>query len=112
MDFKFPKNDRSYYWTSHSKKKMLQYSIGANMIKRIIRFPDRKEEGIAENTIASMRCKVGKSSVKETWVMYQFEKGKKKIISTWIFPGKSPKNNEIFVPEEAWEEIYKHQKEV
>jgi len=57
-----------------------------------------------------MRRKVGKSSTKETWVMYQMEKGKKKIISTWIFPGESSINKEIFVPEEAWEEIYKHQK--
>ncbi len=110
MNIKFPKNDRNYCWTSHSKRKMIQYSIGPNLVKRVIRFPDRKEEGIVENTVASMRRKVGKSSTKETWVMYQYEKGQKRVISTWIFPGESPINKKIFVPEETWIEIYKHQK--
>lgn len=108
MEIKFPKNDKRYYWTSHSKNKMLQYAIGPNVVKRVIRFPDRREEGIAQDTVAVMKKKERKSGVKETWVMYQFEKSIRKIISVWIFPGESPKNNDIFIPEETWDEIYKH----
>lgn len=119
-----PKNDHKYTWTYHSKGKLIQYGIGPGLVKRIIRHPERKEEGIAEQTIAVMKTK-GKKNTQEVWVMYQIAKsGKRKvkslesktrnsnpgkiiIISAWIYPGVSPKGKEIFVPDEVWDEISK-----
>jgi hypothetical protein len=37
--------------------------------------------------------------------MYQIIKGKKRIISTWIYPGETEPGAEIYVPDEVWEEI-------
>lgn len=105
----------------HCRFKLKQYGLSPNKIKRIIRFPDRKEEGIAPNTIAVMQLKNKKDPKKgEIWVMYQTKVksqkskvkitsqksklagAKTKIISVWVFPGISPKGKEIFVPDEVW----------
>ena len=104
---KEPQNSAEYFWTMHSKKKLFQYALSPGIVKRILRFPDRKEEGIAEDTIAVMKDRSTKSTEKEVWVMYQQERGrKKKIISTWVYPGKSPRNRkEIFIPEDALAEL-------
>jgi hypothetical protein len=75
------------------------------VIKRVIRHPDRKEEGIAEKTVAVMKDKSSKTIQKELWVMYQNVKGKKRIISAWLYPGKTEPGKEIYVPDEVWEEI-------
>lgn len=101
------KDDRKYAWTFHSKMKMAHYGIGPGTVKRVIRYPDRKEEGIAERTIAVMKEKKTKSA-QELWVMYQNLGAKKRVISAWIYPGKSPKGKEIFVPDEVWIEIEKY----
>jgi len=42
--------------------------------------------------------------------MYQMFKGKKKIISAWIYPGKTEPGAEIYVPDEVWEELQKTNK--
>lgn len=103
-----PKNDRNYFWTQHCIGKIFQYGIGPNKIKRIINYPDRKEEGIAENTIVVMRRKSKKDLNKgEEWVMYQMRKKRKVIISTWFYPGITPKRKQIFIPDEVWDEISK-----
>lgn len=107
MNFKQPQNDHRYLWTMHSKQKLFQYAMGPNVVKRIIRYPDRKQEGIAENTIAAMRRKDLKSSKREAWVMYQKVGMKKRIISVWIYPGESPPGQQIYVPDEVWEELEK-----
>ena len=107
MNFKQPQNDHRYLWTMHSKQKLFQYAMGPNVVKRIIRHPDRRQEGIAENTIAVMRRKDLKSSKREAWVMYQNVGSKKKIISAWIYPGESPQGQQIYVPDEVWEELEK-----
>lgn len=104
---KEPRNSTEYFWTMHSKKKLFQYALSPGAIKRILRFPDRKEEGIAESTIAVMKDRSTKSVKKEIWVMYQQVRGRrKKIISAWIYPGKSPRNRkEIFIPEDVLVEL-------
>jgi len=107
MNPKQPKNDHKYLWTFHSKGKLFQYGITPNNVKRVIRHPDRKQEGIAEETIAVMKRKDTKSAKKELWVMYQKIGAKKRIISAWIYPGESPKGKEIFVPDDVWVEIEK-----
>lgn len=74
-----PKDDARYSWTSHVWAKMRQYGISESRIKRIVRFPTRTEEGIAEGTVAVMQpsnpVRVdGKQTWKqEIWVMYKLE---------------------------------------
>lgn len=107
MRINFPTNSAEYFWTRHVQQKMLQYALSAGAIKRVLRFPDRTEEGIAEKTIAVMKDRSTKAQEKEIWVMYQKNKGRqKKIISAWIYPGKSPRNRkELFIPDDVLEEL-------
>ncbi len=105
MQFQPPKDSLRYHWTFHAKGKLFQYGLSPNLIKRIIRHPDRCEEGIAKDTVAVMKRKDTKSAQKEAWVMYQKSGQKKCIISAWIYPGQSPLGKEIFIPDEVWEEL-------
>ncbi len=105
MQFPEPKDCRKYLWTSHSKRKLFQYGLTPNVVKRAIKNADRKEEGIAKETIAIMKDKSTKATKKELWVMYQRVKFKKRIISAWIYPGTTKPGAEIYVPDEVWEEI-------
>ncbi len=104
------------------------------MVKRVIHTPDRVEEGIAPDTVAVMKDRSTKSQEKEMWVMYQRETknqksirqltdkkidsnlgefqnkvstGRIKIISAWIYPGKTKKGKEIFIPDDTLAELYK-----
>lgn len=111
MQIKIPQDDYKYLWTRHVVQKIFQYGITPNKIKRIVNNPLRKEEGIAPETVAVMQ-KISKKEEKgEIWVMYQNSGSKKRIISTWIYPGITPKGKEIFVPDEVWIEIEKQKKE-
>ncbi len=131
MNLKIPKNDK-YQWTQHAQYKMRQYGLSAQRITRVIKNPERIEEGIVEKTVAvmqpsSIKNKNGKKFwSQEIWAMYQIKNQKSKIkmqdvphsslraifsqrekgikiISAWRYPGVSPKNNPI--PEEILEEI-------
>lgn len=131
-NFKNLKNDGKYYWTNHSKDKMMFYNIVPSRVKRVLRCPHRHEEGIAENTCACMQQIGSKKNPSELWVMYQIKKkenAKEKeltytdiqilsklgeeeienidklkpqivIISTWRYPGISPKKEEIPIPDD------------
>lgn len=128
---KEPKNDNKYIWTEHAWEKMQFYGISEGRVKRIIRFPARTEEGVAEETVAVMQP-AGTSRYSEIWVMYALvnakiknqsseieegkltqvpdwfktsEKGGKKIriITAWRYPGKSPERDPI--PEDVLFEI-------
>jgi len=107
MQFKVPKNNDRYFWTSHALGKMRYYGLTAQRILRVINKPMRIEEGVAENTTAAMQpTSVNRKNGSwrtEIWVMYQLEKRKYKIISAWRYPGVSPKRNPI--PQEIMEEI-------
>ncbi len=121
LNFKLPKDDSKYQWTNHVKDKMVYYGISESLIKRIVRFPKRKEEGIAPKTIAVMQPGSNKKKPQEIWVMYQevsqrkpdgesLEKiniytPKKRIISSWRYPGTSPINKPIPIPEEILQEL-------
>ena len=111
---------------------MVYYGISESLIKRIVRFPERKELGIAENTVAVM-SPYGKSAVGmrkspagrqpyrgEVWVMYQTIGSKKlevrsektnlsfpkvRIISAWRYPGVSPVGKAIPIPDEILQEL-------
>jgi hypothetical protein len=71
MDIRAIKNDRLYFWTNHSKFKLLQYGLSPTAVKNVINKPERKEVGIAPNTTAVMKRKDGKKMKRELWVMIQ-----------------------------------------
>ncbi|MEX2411928.1 MAG: hypothetical protein WD607_11290, partial [Candidatus Paceibacterota bacterium] len=75
QSFKIPENNEKYTWTSHVIKKMRYYKLSPSRIKRIIRNPDRTEEGIVEDTIVSMKVG-GTKNREEIWVMYKIEEKK------------------------------------
>jgi len=103
--------------------KMRYYGLSQQRIKRVIKNPERIEEGIVEKTIACMQTAGSSKHPYEIWTMYQIPESKVKsqkskiipnklmklkakklkIISAWRYPGKSPKNNPI--PEEILKEI-------
>ncbi len=114
------KKDKNFHWTNHIMEKMRYYKISPSLVKRIVRYPERSEEGIVENTIASMKTNKSKKR-QEIWVMYQKKNKKRKLIPTyqrignkklrpkiilitaWRYPGKSPERNPI--PQEIIEEV-------
>lgn len=83
MYWKFPENTDKYFWTEHAKTKMKHYGLTAQRIKRVLKSPLRREEGIAEKTIAVMQpqsTRQGENGEKdwknEIWVMYQIKNKK------------------------------------
>lgn len=122
------KNTDKYYWTNHVKDKMLFYGFSESLVKRILRFPKRTEDGIAPNTLAVMKPAGSKKNPYELWVMYQIVKNKKilknldedilnklssqemlsikktnpqvVIISAWRYPGTTKPREEVPIPED------------
>ena len=114
-----------YIWTSHAHYKMRYYRMSESLVKRVIRYPTRVEEGVIENAVACMRPAhlLGTSTVSsvlnsskhasskkysELWVMYLLgeltskkkqvisnKQGQIKIITAWRYPGRSPKRNPV-----------------
>ena len=111
MFLKFPKDDSRFSWTDHIKRKMIQYQLSVARIKRVLVSPDRKETGIAPNTLAAMKRNDRGNKKEEIWLMYAAKKAEKlkpskvTMISTWRYPGVSPKNNRIPIPDEIIEEL-------
>ncbi len=108
---KFPKNDKHFVWTDHSKSKMIQYFISESKIKSVIKKHDRLENGIALNTVAVMKRNDRTKKKEELWVMYQKTGDKKtgerlKIISVWRYPGVS-KKRDVPIPKDIIEELEK-----
>ncbi len=102
------------FWTKHAAEKMRFYNLSENRIKRVLRNPDRKEEGIAPKTLAVMQRTGSKKHPTEIWVMYQVINAKRKvqsakprIISAWRYPGISPAGKEIPIPPDILEELDK-----
>lgn len=119
---KLPENDNRFTWTRHSKNKMLFYNISKAQIIRILKQPDRIEEGIAEDTIGAMKVQKSFGKIKkesEMWIMYQmktisakesrFGLPTKKItmISAWRYPGRTKPGDKIPIPEDIAEELRK-----
>jgi len=118
-----PKNDDKFYWTRHVADKMRYYGISESLIKRIIRYPKRLEEGVAPDTFAGMMPAGSPKRPQEIWVMYQknakrktkSEKllsGKIIIISAWRYPGISPVREKIPIPQDVLGEIEAAMKEL
>lgn len=106
MFFKEPKNTKEIYWTQHVKEKMRYYGIGEGRVRRILKSPQRREEGVALETIALMQS-AGFKKKTEIWLMYQEKRSKKIIISAWRYPGVSPIGKSIPIPEDIIEELMK-----
>lgn len=123
MLFRFPKDDKTFSWTSHVKNKMLFYRISEQKVRTILRSPDRKEEGIAPDTLAVMKRNDKPSKKEELWVMYatktntakektddkekrlKIDARKMRIISAWRYPGVTKKGKEIPIPHDILEEL-------
>lgn len=117
MFFKFPKNDKNFRWTQHIKDKMMFYGISEQKIKTILNKPDRKEEGIAQGTLAVMKRNDTPKRQQEIWLMYAVGSGEstgKKLkvknparvmISAWRYPGKSKPGKQLPIPDEVLAEI-------
>jgi len=109
MFLKLPDNDRKIIWTQHSKAKMRQYRFSEKRVLSILRKPDRKEEGIAPGTFANMQITGTKKHPTEVWMMYIILKRPKgiKVISTWRYPGRTPKGERPVIPDDVLEELEK-----
>lgn len=124
MIIKFPRKDESIVWTEHAKAKMKFYGLSPSRVKNILRRPQRKEEGVAPDTIAlmqpvSVKIVAGKPVWKqEIWLMYQKvsqnlristagNQPKVRIISAWRYPGVSPTGKKIPIPDDIREELEK-----
>ena len=120
MFLKLPENDGKITWTKHSKAKMRQYKLSEKRVLRILRKPERKEEGIALGTIAAMQITGTKKHPTEAWMMYQIiklkikkptvhtqQKSKIRIISAWRYPGRTPVGERPIIPDDILRDLNK-----
>lgn len=113
MEFKIPKNTRYLRWTKHIAKKMAFYGLSATKIKSILSRYDRKEEGVAPNTIAVMKKSGSIKNPQEIWAMYQDKEVTKDgitnlcrvVITAWRYPGISKPKEKIPIPEGVLAEL-------
>lgn len=112
--FNFPQDNDKYSWTKHSVEKMKFYGLSPQRVLRILNHPERLEQAVAPGCLAGMQT-VGNKNKTEIWVMWrslvsqkQPIKGmvlqKKKIITTWRYPGVSPKK-QVPIPAEILQEL-------
>ena len=99
-------------WTKHSRAKMRYYGISEKRLLGVLRKPDRKEEGIALNTIASMQITGTKKHPTEMWIMYQvinpkseIRNPKIRIISGWRYPGRTPEDERPIIPDDILRDL-------
>ncbi len=96
-------------WTKHSQMKIRQYRFSEKRVLKIIRKPDRREEGIAPGTIATMQITGTKKHPTEAWTMYVVLKKPKgiKVVSAWRYPGRTPEGERPAIPEDTLKELDK-----
>ena len=104
-------------WTKHALEKIKFYHLSLNRVKRVLIHPDRVEEGIAPETIASMQKAGSSKHPYEIWVMYQkisppsslkrfgLVLPRLKVISAWRYPGKSPEGKQIIIPDNVQQDL-------
>lgn len=113
MQFKIPKNTRYLAWTRHIARKMMFYGLSAAKVKSVLSRYDRKEDGIAPNTIAVMKSSGSKKNPQEIWVMYQdkeiiqdgIKNTRRIVITAWRCPGVSKPREALPIPEGVLEEL-------
>ena len=107
------KDDGHFSWTSHSRAKMAFYHLSPDRVKRVLKTPLRKEEGIAPGTLASMQRAGSPKHPYEIWVMYKMrdkrqvtsDKSRITIISAWRYPGITKAGSRVPIPEDILREI-------
>mgnify|MGYP001563216806 CR=1 FL=1 len=80
---------RILLWTNHSRFKMRQHRLSESRVKRVLNHPQRIEGGIADKTLALMQTSGSEKHPYEIWVMVEDTPGKRKVISTWRYPGET-----------------------
>jgi len=115
MFLKLPKDTKEMRWTRHIKEKIRQYQLSERRLLRVLRKPERKEVGVAPETIAAMQTAGTRKHPYEIWIMYQIKNSKFKIqnsklkqvrmISAWKYPGKSPIRKPPPIPEDVLENL-------
>ena len=127
--FSFPKDTAQFSWTRHIKNKMVFYHLSGAQIMRIFRKPKRREEGIAENTVAAMldrqpasRATQNATRKEEIWIMYRVNKkgiapklqtthyklptaSRITMISAWRYPGTTKPGERPQIPEDVPKEL-------
>jgi len=102
---KFVANYKKVHWTSHIENKMKYYGLSKQRMRRVFKSPNRKELGIAPDTIAVMQTVGTKKYPTEIWLMYQDIQSEKEklinMISAWRYPGISPKDKTPIIPEDT-----------
>jgi len=105
MFLKLPKDTKEIHWTRHIKEKMRQYQLSERRLLKVLRKPERKEVGVAPETIASMQTAGTKKNPYEVWIMFQRKRNKIRMISAWKYPGKSPIREPPPIPEDVLENL-------
>ena len=106
-----PKSSDRYRWTMHIGRKMQYYGLTPSRVLRIVRAPERTEDGVADGTIAGMQKSGTKAKPNEIWAMWRYEAPKsllnKKtvIITAWRYPGVSPVRGKAPIPSEILAEL-------
>jgi len=101
------KLSEKFIWTLHCQEKMRFYGLSENRLKRVLRNPNRIEEGVAPKTVALMQCTGSKKRPTEIWLMYQKRGAKLRLISAWRYPAISPVNQPPPIPEDIWRDLPK-----
>lgn len=104
---------------------MIFYGLSAQKVRGVLRRPDRREAGVAKNTIAVMQRAKTKRPM-EFWVMFQKKSslkarapltrkvkvagdkrilGRTVVISVWRYPGVSRAGKDIPMPEDIRKEL-------
>ena len=84
---------------------MAFYRLSEARVRRVLRRPHRSELGVAAGTIALMQRERLSKKPSEIWLMYQRVGKKKRIITAWRYPGKSPLRDVIPIPRDIAEEL-------
>ncbi|MDZ4231388.1 MAG: hypothetical protein U1C52_01210 [Patescibacteria group bacterium] len=90
-------------WTFHARAKMNFYRLSEGRIRRVIKTPERVEEGIAEGTIALMQPQGQGKREHEIWTMVRDLGDRRRVISAWRYPGRTVPGEPL--PEEILKEF-------
>ena len=120
MGFKVPKDDHKFRWTNHVIRKMQYYGLTPSRVLRVIRAPERIEDGVADGTLAGLQTAGTKAKPWEVWVMWRdvnkksaensklatdFSPTRKVVITAWRYPGVSRVRERVPIPSEILAEL-------
>ncbi len=111
--FKIPKEDHKFRWTNHVVRKMQYYGLTPSRVLRVIRAPERVEDGVADGTLAAMQTAGTKAKPWEIWVMWRdltksagpLGVSKKVVITAWRYPGTSQVRERVPIPSDVLAEL-------